>query len=180
MVNPNGSLADVKDKGTVEAHVNGIEQMYKLHGVLFVPSYNVNLTSVSRVDAKGNNFIFKSDQPVIQCGQDEALPMCLQGQLYYLRCRFSGLARAHSAKEARDATFWHRRMGHFNFNDVKKVHSDLNGDQIGMCEVSSMSRLHELPIPKQTQTRSKHKCELVFSEIQGPFEVPSLHWARVR
>ena len=156
VVNPNGSLADVKGKGTVEAFitdVNGIERMYKFHDVLFVPSYNVNLMSVSRAEAKGNSFIFKSDQPVIQCGQDEALPMCLQGQLYYLQCRFS--ARAHSAKETRDATLWHRRMGHLNFNDVKKVYSDLNGGQREVCEVCSMSKLHELPVPKQTQTRSK-------------------------
>ena len=111
----------MKGKGTVEAFitdVNGIERMYKFHDVLFVPSYNVNLMSVSRAEAKGNTFIFKSDQPVIQCGQDEALPMCLQGQLYYLQCRFSGLARVHSAKETRDATLWHRRMGHLNCNDV--------------------------------------------------------------
>ena len=64
VVNPNGSLADVKGKGTVEAFitdVNGIERMYKLHDVLFVPSYNVNLMSVSRAEAKSNTFIFKSD-----------------------------------------------------------------------------------------------------------------------
>ena len=41
-----------------------------------------------------------------------------------------------------------------------------------------MSKLHERPVPKQTQTRSKHKGERVFSDIQGPFEVPSLHGAR--
>ena len=181
VVNPNGSLADVKGKCTVEAFitdVNGIERMYKFHDVLFVPSYNVNLMSVSRAEAKGNTFIFKSDQPVIQCGQDEALPMCLQGQLYYLRCRFSGLARAHSAKETRDATLRHRRMGHISFNDVKKVHPDLNRGQSEVCEVCLMSKLHELPVPKQTQTRSKHKGERVFSDIQGPFEVSSLHGAR--
>ena len=87
VVNPNGSLADVKGKGTVEAlitDVKVIQRMYEFDDVLFVPSYNVNLMSFSRVEAKGNTFIFKSDQPVIQCGQDEALPMCLQGQLYYL------------------------------------------------------------------------------------------------
>ena len=85
VVNPNGSLAEVKGKGTVEAFftdVNGIEQMYKFHDVLFVPTYNVNLMSVSRAEAKGNTCISKRDQLVIQCGQDEALPMCLQGQLH--------------------------------------------------------------------------------------------------
>ena len=181
MDNPNGSLAEVKGKVTVEAFitdVNGIERMCKLHDVLFVPTYNVNLMSASRAEAKGNTFIFKSDQPVIQRGKDEALPMCLQGQLYYLQCRFSGLARAHSAKEARDATLWHRWIGHLNFNELKKVHSDLNGGQSEVCEVCSMSKLHELPVPKQTQTRNKHKGEWFFSDIQGPFDVPSLHGAR--
>ena len=69
-------------------------------------------------------------------------------------------------------------MWQLNFNDVKNVHSDLNGGQSGVCEVCSMSKLHELPVPKQTQTRSNHKSELVFSDIQGPFEVPSLDVAR--
>ena len=87
-------------------------------------------------------------------------------------------ARAQSAKEARYATLWHRRMGHLNFNDVKKVHSDLNGGQSGVSEVCSMSKLHELPVPKQTQTRSEHEGKRVFSDIEGPFEVPSLHGAR--
>ena len=44
-----------------------------------------------------------------------------------------------------------------------------------MC---SMSKLHELPVPRQTQTRAKLKGERVFSDIQGPFEVPSLQRAR--
>ena len=44
VVNPNGSLADVKGKGTVEAlitDVKGIERFYEFHDVLFVPIYNV-------------------------------------------------------------------------------------------------------------------------------------------
>ena len=41
-----------------------------------------------------------------------------------------------------------------------------------------MSKLHELPVPRQTQTRAKLKGERVFSDIQGPFEVPSLQRAR--
>ena len=131
--------------------------------------------SVSRAEAKGNSFIFKSDQPVVQCGQDEALPMCLLGQLYYLRCRFSGRA---SAKGSRDATLWHRRMSHLNLNDLKKVHSGINGEQCEVCEVCSMSKLHELLVPRQTQMRAKPKGERVFSDIQGPFEVPSLQGAR--
>ena len=52
VVNPNGSLADVKGKGTVEASitdVNGIERMYKFHDVFFVPSYHVNLMCVVSV-----------------------------------------------------------------------------------------------------------------------------------
>ena len=69
-------------------------------------------------------------------------------------------------------------MGPLNFNDVHKVHSDLNGGHSGVCEVCSMSKLHELPVPKQTQTKSKHKGERVFSDIQGPFEMPSLHGAQ--
>ena len=114
MVNPNGSVAEVKGKCTLEAlitDVNCIERKYNTHDVLFVPSYNVNVMSISRAETKGNTFIFKSDQPVVRCGQDEALPMCLQGQLYYPQCRFSGIAQAHSAKESRDAKLWRRRIG---------------------------------------------------------------------
>ena len=79
---------------------------------------------------------------------------------------------------ARNATLWHRRMGHLNLNDLKKVHSGINGEQYEVCEVCSMSKLHELPVPRQTQTRAKLKGEQVFSDIQGPFEVPSLQGAR--
>ena len=101
-------MADVKSKGTVEAFItdiHDIERMYKIHEILFVPSYNVNLMSVSRAEAKGKTFIFKSNEQAFRCGEDEALPMCLRGQLLYFRCKIS--AESHSAKESRDATLWH-------------------------------------------------------------------------
>ena len=65
-------------------------------------------------------------------------------------------------------------MGHLNLNDLKKVHSGLNGEQCELCEVCSMSKLHELPVPQQTQTRTKLKGERIFSDVQEPSEVQSL------
>ena len=56
--------------------------------------------------------------------------------------------------------------------------SGLNGEQCEVCEVCSMSKLHELPVRKQTQTRAKLKGERVFSDNQGPIEVPSLQGAQ--
>ena len=41
-----------------------------------------------------------------------------------------------------------------------------------------MSKLHELPVLRQTQTRSKHRGEWAFNDIQGPFEMLSLHGAQ--
>ena len=138
---------------------NGIEQIYKFHDVLFLPSYVVNLMSVSRAEVMGKTFIFKGDQLVIQCGQDEALPMCLQGHLYYIRCRSSGLPQAHSAKRSRDATLSHRRKGQLIFKDVRKGDSDLNGAQCELCEVCGMSKFHELPVTVQTQFQEQTESD---------------------
>ena len=57
--NPNGTLSRTEGKGSVEIRdCHAAMRSYTFHNVLFVPSYSVNLMSVSSAVARGSSFSF--------------------------------------------------------------------------------------------------------------------------
>ena len=62
--NPNGTLSRIEGKGSVEVEISDCHdavRSYTFHNLLFVPSYSVNLMSVSSAVARGSSFSFASD-----------------------------------------------------------------------------------------------------------------------
>ena len=61
MENPNGTLSRTDGKGSVEVEIRDCHdamRSYTFHNVLFVPSYSVDLMSVSSAEARGSSFSF--------------------------------------------------------------------------------------------------------------------------
>ena len=62
--NPNGTLSRIAGKGSVEAEIRDCHDAvrnYTFNKVLFLPSYSVNLMSVSSAVARGSSFSFAAD-----------------------------------------------------------------------------------------------------------------------
>ncbi len=53
-----------------------------------------------------------------------------------------------------------------------------SGQQLSVCDVCTTSKMHELLVPKWTDNKATAKSGRVFTDIQGPFEKPSLQGAR--
>ena len=49
--------------------------------------------------------------------------------------------------------------------------------ELEFCELCTASKMNEVTVPKKTDSRAQAAGQSVFSDIQGPFEVPSMHGA---
>jgi len=72
------------------------------------------------------------------------------------------------------ATLWHRRLGHVNQTDMKRLVSMANGFDCDIpfndddCESCAKGKLHALPHPKAAQHRAKVPLELIHTDLCGP------------
>ncbi|CAB4002240.1 Retrovirus-related Pol poly from transposon TNT 1-94 [Paramuricea clavata] len=69
------------------------------------------------------------------------------------------------------------KMYHLNKDDVKRtIGCEDNLKEV--CETCALGKQSSKPVPKETQNKSQKARELVYSDILGPFEVPSLSGSR--
>ena len=78
-------------------------------------------------------------------------------------------------RDTSDAMLWHRRLGHLNRQDLSSL---VNVGELEFYEVCTASKMLEVAVPKKIGSRASAVGQRVFSDIQGPFEVPSMHGAR--
>src|SRR5450755_1179102 len=78
---------------------------------------------------------------------------------------------------------WHRRLGHLNYESVKKLaplsdgmdltEFDLNWKQSGLCQVCTEGKLVK-HLPPESQSRASKPLELVHSDYWGPYTAEGL------
>ena len=176
--NPNGTLSPIEGKESVEVEIRDCHdavRSYTFHNVLFVPSYSVNLMSVSSAVARGSIFSFAADASHLLAPDGGQLPAKQRGKLFFPDCKFNGNPMTLMTKTRRDtsdAMLWHRRLGH------RRLSSLVNVGELEFCEVCTASKMHEVAVSKKIDNRASAVGQRVFSDIQGPFEVPSMHGAR--
>ena len=118
--NPNCTLSMTEGKGTVEVGIRDCHdavRSYTFHNKLFVPSYNVNLVSVSSALARGSSISFAADASHLLAPDGGQLPVKQRGKLFFLECKFNGNPMTLVTKTRRDtsdAMLWHRQLGHLN------------------------------------------------------------------
>ncbi len=69
---------------------------------------------------------------------------------------------------------WHQRLGHLNKDDVKRTIGCEDNLKDEVCETCALRKQSSNLVPKETQNKSQKPLELVYSDILGQFEVPSL------
>ena len=118
--NPNGTLSRIEGKGSVEVDIRECHdavRSYTFHNVLFVPSYSVNLMSVSSDVARGSSFSFAADASYLLAPDGGQLSVKQRGKLFFLECKFNRNPTTLVTKTRRDtsdAMLWHRQLGHLN------------------------------------------------------------------
>ena len=102
--------------------------------------------------------------------------------LFFLKVKYQNVASPSTCNQTNqtikgDINLWHKRLGHLNKDDVKRTIGC--GDNLKeVCETCALGKQTSKPVPKETQNKSQKPLELVYSDILGPFEVPSLNGSK--
>lgn len=176
----NGTLLEVRGTGNIKLRSwNGQKWLdTELKNVFFVPELKVNLFSVSSALDKG--FILQSNKEKCELLDDKGNVRAVaerQGKMFKM-C-FSNFIQSEpeQCNKVESILNWHKKLAHVNFEQVKKI---LNNHSIKYSKVDNpfcndclAGKQHRLPFPK-SESRAKQTCELIHSDLCGPFEVPSL------
>ena len=101
-------------------------------------------------------------------------PVNQRGKLFFLECKVKRNSITLVTKtrlDTSDAMLWHRRLGLLNQQDLSSI---FIVGELEFCELCTASKMHEVALPKKTDSRGQR----VFSDIQGPFDVPRIHGTR--
>lgn len=97
--------------------VNGIE--IEIKDILHVPDLSVNLLSVSKMVKRGNSVLFDKNGCTIKNANNEIVAQCKEENGVYPLYEDAGTCM--NTVQADDAFLWHRKLGHINFNAMKKM-----------------------------------------------------------
>ena len=184
---PKGNLTPVEGVGDVPVKLHlkdGKEEEMILRNVLYVPTYEVNLLSVNRSVKFGHKFIFSESKAKLMLNHGPQVDLTKENGLFYLKITFQRSSASYpttcntsKATIKGDINLWHQRLGHLNKDDVKRtIGCEDNLKEV--CETCALGKQTSKPVPKETQNKSQKPLELVYSDILGPFEVPSLNGSR--
>lgn len=162
----------VKSYGEATIEPNG--KPIEIKNVLHVPELAVNLLSVSRIAENGNVVIFDKKGCTIKNEKDEVLAYCKQANGVY---RLETKRMCMLAKSTNTAMEWHRRLGHVNFQTLKRMKSnpmygikfDDDGNEVQNCVVCAKGK-HTRNSFTKSETTTKQVLELVHSDLAGPME----------
>ena len=138
----------------------------------------MNLMSARPAVFRSSSFSFAADASHLLPPDGGQLPVKQRGKLFLLECKFKRNPMTLVMKTRRNtsnARLWHRRQGHLNQQDLSSL---VNVGELEFCKVCTASKLHKVAMLQKTDSRASVVGQRVFSDIQGPFEVPSTHFTR--
>lgn len=151
-----------------------------LNNVLHVPDLGVNLLSVSKIVEKGNTVFFNSNGCTIKNTEGKVVAQVKADKGVYKLSE-----KSENCMMAYDSYTWHRRLGHLNFNSLKRMRDGAvmgvnfkdNGTKIQNCEICCQGKMCSYPF-SSSETKTRNILEVVHSDISGPIETQSIGHAR--
>lgn len=178
-----------KGIGSVRMRVSGLgnyENDINLRNTIYVPEFRNNLVSVARITESGYSVNFgKNIATVRRKNGTVAMIAKREGDLYRVINKDRHVAQAAECRKTDDTLKWHRRFGHLNFDDLKRLQienmvcglSKTLTDSLKSCETCAKAKIHQVSHPPSTR-RASAVLELIHSDICGPMNLPSLGGAR--
>lgn len=178
----NGEAMKVNFMGKTTLCLNQNE--VEVNNVLHVPGLNVNLLSVGKIVEQGNTVTFdKANGCTITNASKQIIANCKYDNGIY---KFSeDRMKCLIANKKDDAFLWHRRLGHVNFQCLKKmrdggvigINFDDDGARIGKCETCAQGKQTRNPFGT-SETKSTQILEIIHSDLCGPMETQSIGHAK--
>lgn len=176
---PTGLSVKVSCIGTV-----CLSPKFELHDVLYVPSFQFNLISISSLISTNNyQVVFDADTCVIQ---DRAQGLMTgrgsrHGNLYILDSQSTtSFTNDHLCFSTISSDVWHFHLGHASFNCIHSLRHELSLKQdISLpssthCDICHLAKQWKQPFPS-LNNMSKHPFDLVHLDIWGPFSVHTIN-----
>lgn len=169
-----------KGKGDVETVING--KKIKFQDVLYSPELNMNFISVGRVVANDLIVVFDSTSAVVKSFDGEIILKAFKhNNLFLIEDQVEQLYAAIEIGE-----LWHNRLGHLNYNSLcdmskSEMVKGINlkeGVPSARCKTCMTCKIHVIPFPQESTTRSCDLLEVIHSDVCGPFRVTSFGGAR--
>lgn len=151
--------------------------------VLHVPDLAVNLLSVSKIVECGNSVSFNRDGCFIYDSEDNLLLNCKQTNGIYKVNASQNVCML--AKKTDNAMLWHRRLGHINFQSLKKMRDEAvhgiefadDDTMIKRCEICAKGKQTRKSFGK-SETNTSKLLELIHSDVCGPMQTKSINRSR--
>lgn len=136
--------------------------------------------SVDRISSKGGTIYFNKLKNYIELGECTRIPIKPVGGLFEVKLRPQREAVDQALTAAdRNWILWHKRLGHRNYTDIKKL-SKLNVgvpedlEPVGKCETCEVSKHTQRSFPKSRERKSTVPMEIVHTDLYGPVDKESL------
>jgi hypothetical protein len=171
----------------------------ELRDVLVVPGLGRNLLSVRKVEDLGGRVVFGGDRTQIEAG-GAVVPVQRVGGLYELTLHpreaaagargFAAPVGAAGSDQGVQTAYhlvaadlWHRRLGHRNMADIKRlgaldvgVPAGLGAD--GACDICQAGKHSHASFSTPVVERAAERLGLVHTDLCGPMEVESVGRSR--
>ncbi|KAL0303823.1 UNVERIFIED_CONTAM: Retrovirus-related Pol polyprotein from transposon TNT 1-94, partial [Sesamum radiatum] len=166
----NSATAGVLGKGKVLLKLTSGKTL-ALQDVLYVPSLRRNLISGSLLNKVGLKIVLEADKVIITKNGDFIGKGYLADGLFVLNTMpfVSNKSISNSAYIVESVNIWHGRLGHVNFDSVKRLKSmnliDISeADKCSKCSVCVESKFVRKPFKPVTQ-RCTELLELIHSDL---------------
>ncbi|KAL0277240.1 UNVERIFIED_CONTAM: hypothetical protein PYX00_004594 [Menopon gallinae] len=173
----------------VKIFLNGKWQNLVLLNVWYVPDAFANLISVRAAVKHGCEVVFDSKNVLIRNVETKQTVATgyLKGNLYALNTKAirqkneKAIIATNNRDRQIDAMKWHRRLGHLNFVDLKKMEKNANENGVRIkkieenthCDICIRGKLCRSPFVKDTASKAK-LLEIIHSDVCGPMKTESL------
>ena len=180
---PNGSSVTAQYSGIVQISPN-----FVLHNVLFVPNFNFNLISISKlISTLSCTLTFSTDFCHIQ--DVSSLKMIglakLKEELYHVEISkkesfplsHRPLVNTSMSTPVTSHNLWHFRLGHLSGNRLDILHQEfpfISKHINETCDVCHLAKQRKLSF-SQSMSRAFAIFELIHLDIWGPFSKISIH-----
>lgn len=161
-------------KVNIQTNLNKNEYRIQVRNVLYIPDLTTNLLSVSQLTKSGCKVDFSSTGcKIYNVKKILVATATLIDNMYKLNT-----VKAGSACTATDLNTWHKRMGHLNMDDVKRLPLCAEGVNICNKEVNTVcipcckAKQTRLPFPN-SGSRANGLLEIIHTDLCGPMETPS-------
>lgn len=182
----NSDAVTVRSTGKVNitTNIGTDEHLIQVRNVLYIPEVAANLLSVSQLTKNGCRVEFTCNGcNIYNCNNDLIATATLVNNMYKLNT-VTGTACAVFTNESKaDLYTWHRRMGHLNMTDLKKLESCAEGinitkhNEIPVCTPCCEGKQTRFPFP-HSGSRANASLEIIHSDLCGAMETVSLGGAR--